>query len=127
MALNSHTLVKSKIIKNDHKSELRSGYSHICVPHRRFTLEFLVLSPPSPCCSGKMDITDLRQQIAAVRSGGGNVIMVNATCGTTVLGAFDPVSEMADICEEFGIWLHCDVSKTCTYLPSLLSSCLMWF
>ncbi|KAK3725736.1 hypothetical protein RRG08_012818 [Elysia crispata] len=58
--------------------------------------------------NGKMDITDLRQQIAAVRSGGGNVIMVNATCGTTVLGAFDPVSEMADICEEFGIWLHCD-------------------
>ena len=64
-----------------------------------------------PDRSGKMDATDLRDQISAVRRSGGDVIMVNATCGTTVLGAFDPVSELADICEEYGIWLHCDVSN----------------
>ena len=36
-------------------------------------------------------------------------LMVNATCGTTVLGAYDPVMEIADICETYGIWLHIDV------------------
>lgn len=31
-----------------------------------------------------------------------------ATCGTTLLGAFDPIEEMATLCEKYGIWLHVD-------------------
>lgn len=31
-----------------------------------------------------------------------------ATCGTTLLGAFDPINEMAALCEKYGIWLHVD-------------------
>jgi glutamate/tyrosine decarboxylase-like PLP-dependent enzyme len=34
---------------------------------------------------------------------------VNATSGTTVLGSFDPLNEIADVCEKYGIWLHVDV------------------
>jgi len=35
--------------------------------------------------------------------------MVNGTAGTTVMGAFDPIDELADICERHGnIWLHID-------------------
>lgn len=33
---------------------------------------------------------------------------VNATAGTTVLGAFDPIDKIADITEKYNIWLHVD-------------------
>ena len=36
--------------------------------------------------------------------------MVNATCGTTVFGAFDPLEGIADICKKYGIWLHADAA-----------------
>ena len=34
--------------------------------------------------------------------------MVNATLGTTVEGAFDPIPPLADICERYDLWLHLD-------------------
>lgn len=34
---------------------------------------------------------------------------VNATAGTTVQGAFDPLNRIADISERNGIWMHVDV------------------
>ncbi|KAG6008113.1 L-aspartate decarboxylase dtxS4 [Claviceps maximensis] len=37
-------------------------------------------------------------------------LYVNATAGTTVFGAFDPIGELRDICNEFGMWLHVDGS-----------------
>ena len=37
---------------------------------------------------------------------------VNATQGSTVFGAFDPLPQIADICDKYGLWLHADVSYT---------------
>lgn len=37
-------------------------------------------------------------------------LFVNATAGSTVYGAFDPINEIADICEKYNLWLHVDVS-----------------
>ena len=35
--------------------------------------------------------------------------MVNATSGTTVFGAYDPLDELADVCRDNGdVWLHVD-------------------
>ena len=35
---------------------------------------------------------------------------VNCTCGTTVLGAFDPVNPIADLCAKYNMWLHIDAA-----------------
>ncbi|KAL1461854.1 hypothetical protein WDU94_013721 [Cyamophila willieti] len=35
-------------------------------------------------------------------------LFVNATAGTTVLGAFDPFEEIATICERNNLWMHVD-------------------
>lgn len=38
--------------------------------------------------------------------------LVSATSGTTVLGAFDPLDAIADVCQRHGLWFHVDVSET---------------
>jgi glutamate/tyrosine decarboxylase-like PLP-dependent enzyme len=39
---------------------------------------------------------------------GDRPIMINATAGTTVLGSFDPIAEIAEIARAHGIWLNID-------------------
>ena len=37
--------------------------------------------------------------------------LVALTSGTTVLGAFDPIEPVADICQKYNLWLHVDVRR----------------
>lgn len=53
---------------------------------------------------------DLRKQIERTLSEGGVPLMVSATAGTTVIGAFDPIDTIADICDEYKMWLHVDAA-----------------
>ncbi|WAR04442.1 DCE1-like protein, partial [Mya arenaria] len=57
---------------------------------------------------GRMNVAALEETVQSVVSGGAVPLFVNATCGTTVLGAFDPVNPIADVCEKYGIWMHID-------------------
>ena len=59
---------------------------------------------------GRMDVNDLRANILQEQGKGNYPFSVSATAGTTVLGAFDPLIEIADICQEFGMWLHVDAA-----------------
>ncbi|XP_050533627.1 cysteine sulfinic acid decarboxylase [Daktulosphaira vitifoliae] len=59
---------------------------------------------------GKMDVSHLKQQIQKTLQENAVPLMVSATAGTTVLGAFDPIAEIADVCHEYGIWLHVDAA-----------------
>ncbi len=57
---------------------------------------------------GKMIPAALEAQIVEDLKNGCVPTYVNATAGTTVLGAFDPIDAIADITEKYGIWLHVD-------------------
>lgn len=52
---------------------------------------------------------ELRAAIREARYRGHEPFFVNATCGTTVLCSFDPLPEIAAICQEQDLWLHVDV------------------
>lgn len=57
---------------------------------------------------GRMRPDLLRQRIQADRDEGMDPFLIIATAGTTVLGAFDPIDEIADVAQEFGVRLHVD-------------------
>ncbi len=59
---------------------------------------------------GRLRCDELRGAIEADLSGGCIPGVVLATAGTTVMGSFDPIAEMATIAESFGIWFHVDAS-----------------
>ncbi|KAB1065297.1 aminotransferase class V-fold PLP-dependent enzyme [Salibacter halophilus] len=57
---------------------------------------------------GRMDTAKLKDLIEADKADGCHPFMVIATAGTTVLGAFDPIDEINEICEEHNMWSHVD-------------------
>lgn len=57
---------------------------------------------------GQMDITHLRRMIEEDLSKGYIPTMVNLTAGTTVLGAFDSIPEISQLCKLHNMWLHVD-------------------
>lgn len=50
----------------------------------------------------------LAELIAQDIHNGVTPVAVIATSGTTLTGAIDPIDQIADICERFGVWLHVD-------------------
>lgn len=56
----------------------------------------------------RMDPSALRRAIRADVEAGGVPFAVVASVGTVNTGAIDPIEEIADVCREFGAWLHVD-------------------
>ncbi|XP_072510894.1 cysteine sulfinic acid decarboxylase isoform X1 [Notamacropus eugenii] len=59
---------------------------------------------------GKMIPQDLEKQINQAEAEGAVPLLVSVTSGTTVLGAFDPLAAIADVCQKHGLWLHVDAA-----------------
>ncbi|MDX9730940.1 MAG: pyridoxal-dependent decarboxylase [Bdellovibrionales bacterium] len=58
----------------------------------------------------RMSLARLEDAIIRARTLGWEPFFVSATAGTTVYGAFDPISDLADACERHGLWLHVDAA-----------------
>lgn len=74
---------------------------------------------------GRVRPEAMRAAIEADRDAGLEPFLIVATCGTTVLGAFDPVDELADLAQENGLWLHLDAALGGSMLLSDTTSHLM--
>jgi len=59
---------------------------------------------------GKLIPAELELEITNAIKRGEKPFFVAATCATTLLGAYDPIDEMAEICKKYNIWLHADGS-----------------
>ncbi|XP_059613482.1 glutamate decarboxylase [Phlebotomus argentipes] len=59
---------------------------------------------------GRMITTELERLVLERKAKGQIPFFVSATAGTTVLGAFDPLNEIADICDKYNLWLHVDAA-----------------
>uniref|UniRef100_A0A8C5FSP8 Glutamate decarboxylase 1 n=1 Tax=Gadus morhua TaxID=8049 RepID=A0A8C5FSP8_GADMO len=57
---------------------------------------------------GRVIPADLEAKVIDAKQKGYVPMFVNATGGSTVYGAFDPINEIADICEKYNMWLHVD-------------------
>lgn len=60
--------------------------------------------------NGQMISEELEKEINASKQRGETPFFVAVTCATTLLGAYDPIDEIAEICEKQNIWLHADGS-----------------
>ncbi len=57
---------------------------------------------------GRMIPEDLENKINESVSRGEVPFFVAATAGTTMLGAFDPIEEVAALAHQYGLWMHVD-------------------
>lgn len=57
---------------------------------------------------GRLDVDDLRAQLAADRAAGLQPFLLVATAGTVNTGAIDPLDALADLARDEALWLHVD-------------------
>ena len=57
---------------------------------------------------GAVSASELRSLLDEDRAAGAIPFLILATAGTTNTGAIDPIAEIADAADEYGVWLHVD-------------------
>lgn len=86
-------------------SEAHYSFKKSCVSLGLGTDSLIQVSADS---EGRMKPEVLLELIKVAKESGETPFFVSATAGTTVLGAFDNISELAKVCREYGVWLHVD-------------------
>ncbi|KAH8352273.1 hypothetical protein KR084_003068 [Drosophila pseudotakahashii] len=59
---------------------------------------------------GKMRLSDLEDQVKQCLENNWQPLMVSATAGTTVLGAFDDLAGISELCKKYNMWMHVDAA-----------------
>jgi len=67
----------------------------------------------------RMQTVALAHELERCRKDGLIPMAVVATAGTTDFGSIDPLPEIAELCAQYGAWLHVDAAYGCGLLASL--------
>ncbi|MEU0386396.1 lysine decarboxylase DesA [Streptomyces chartreusis] len=67
----------------------------------------------------RMQTVALARELERCKQDGLVPMAVVATAGTTDFGSIDPLPEIAELCEQFGTWMHVDAAYGCGLLASL--------
>ncbi|MFD8739889.1 lysine decarboxylase DesA [Streptomyces sp. NPDC059618] len=67
----------------------------------------------------RMQTVALARELERCRQDGLVPMAVVATAGTTDFGSIDPLPEIAELCSQFGVWMHVDAAYGCGLLTSL--------
>lgn len=59
---------------------------------------------------GRMIPSELEKLVQEAKDKGKTPLYVNATAGTTVLGSYDPFTEISAVCKKHNLWMHIDGS-----------------
>ncbi|MFE9643610.1 lysine decarboxylase DesA [Streptomyces sp. NPDC006365] len=66
----------------------------------------------------RLQTVALAHELERCRRDGLTPMAVVATAGSTDFGSIDPLPEIAELCEQFGAWLHVDAAYGCGLLTS---------
>lgn len=58
----------------------------------------------------RMDPNRLEETLRELRAKGQPIVAVVACACATPIGAFDPLPEITDVCQRYGVWLHVDAA-----------------
>lgn len=67
----------------------------------------------------RMQTVALARELERCKQDGLVPMAVVATAGTTDFGSIDPLPEIAELCEQYGTWMHVDAAYGCGLLASL--------